>query len=81
MVPRTRVARTRLSQDEYDKYIEEPANEAGITPAEYLRNLIVVHRDLKSWVASLDNRLTHVEQEMAKVWQRQEVREHGQQGI
>jgi len=70
-VARTRVARTRLTPDEYDEFVTQ-AEEAGVNPGEYLRNLIVGHRsDIGSALAritSLETRLTHVETELAGIW-------------
>jgi hypothetical protein len=71
LVARTRVARTRLTPEEYDSFVAQ-AKEAGVNPGEYLRNLIVGHKaELKSIVgrvSSLELRLTHVESEIAKAW-------------
>lgn len=68
---RTRVARTRLTQDEHDELVAAAAEE-GISPSEYLRNLIVGRTDTLSAVAdrvkALESRITHVESEVAKMW-------------
>lgn len=77
---REKVARTRLSQDEYKEFVEEPARAAGVSPAEYLRTLIVSSREIGSRVTALENRVTHIETEVAKMWA-QEVKDHDQQGI
>lgn len=68
---RTKVARTRLTQDEYDTYMEA-ASEAGVSPAEFLRTLIVAYKPgvlkLEARVTSVENRLTHVETEISRMW-------------
>jgi hypothetical protein len=71
MVVRPRVARTRLTVEESEIF-EAAAREAGVTPSEYLRSLIVGHRteirDLLDRVVSLETRFTHVEEEISKMW-------------
>lgn len=71
MVPRTKVARTRLTPDEHAQ-LEQQAKEAGVSSSEYLRGLIVSHpasiRDLVNRLESIERRLTHVEKQFAKKW-------------
>lgn len=67
-VSRTRVARTRLTDDEYVEHVERPASEAGVKPAEFLRRLIVGDRDLEERLSSIERRQEHQESEMAKMW-------------
>lgn len=73
MVARTRVARTRLTQQEYDLFSNK-AREAGVSPSEFLRGLILGDVDvveLSDRVTALDKRLEHVEAQVAKMWIRE----------
>jgi hypothetical protein len=70
VVARTRVARTRLTPDEYETFAAE-AEEAGINPAEYLRDLIVgrsAKGSLISRVQRLEQRLEHFEEQLSEIW-------------
>lgn len=71
MVVRPRVARTRLTVEESEVF-EAAAREAGVTPSEYLRSLIVGHRteisDLEVRVSLLEEGLLHVQRELSKMW-------------
>jgi hypothetical protein len=80
LVARTRVARTRLTPQEYDEFVAS-AHKAGINPAEYLRNLIVGRKDdedIQVRLTSIEDRLLHVETEVARMWS-QEGRQHDSQ--
>jgi hypothetical protein len=70
MAARTKVARTRLTPEQHAQ-LEAQADQAGVTPSEYLRGLITTSsvRDLGARVESLERRITHVETELAKKWQ------------
>lgn len=73
MVARTRVARARLTQQEYDLFVER-AQKAGVSPSEFLRSLIVEDVDvaeLSDRVTSIDKRLKHVESQVADMWIRE----------
>src|SRR4051812_10916324 len=63
VVNRTRVARTRLTQDEYDAYLLRSVEAGFANPSEYLRSLVVGQADLQSVlsrIANLERRLEHV---------------------
>lgn len=71
MVARKKVARTRLTEDEYDRFEARAAAAGFPTPAEYLRDLIVGQpdtKDLLSRVTAIESRLEHVESEVARMW-------------
>lgn len=73
---RTKVARTRLSPEENEQF-EADAAQAGLTPSEYLRRLILGERErenIEGRITALDKRLEHVESQVADMWAR-EVRE------
>jgi polyhydroxyalkanoate synthesis regulator phasin len=69
MAARTKVARTRLTPDQHAQ-LEAQAEEAGVTPSEYLRGLITTSsvRDLGARVEALERRVEHIEGELAKNW-------------
>lgn len=74
---RTKVARARLTPEEYEK-LERDAREAGAeNPSEYLRSLIVGHQaqmdDLQRRVNNLSRRVEHVEEQLALYWRTREV--------
>lgn len=64
---RTKVARTRLTPDEYAQ-LEQEAGDAGVSPSEFLRRLIVDRRGLPERLSAIEGRLEHIESEMARVW-------------
>lgn len=66
---RTKIARTRFTPEEYAQ-LEQDAQDAGITPAEFLRTLYLERRRLPEQVESLDRRVRHLEEEVAGMWQR-----------
>jgi hypothetical protein len=80
VVARTRIARTRLTPDEYDEFTAQ-ARKAGVSPAEFLRSLIVRYspdvREILSRLTSVEARLEHVESQVAEMWLREG--QHGQQ--
>lgn len=74
MVARTRVARTRLTQQEHEALVEK-AQKAGVSPSEFLRRLIVDTDgvgELSDRVTALDKRLEHVEKQVADMWIRED---------
>jgi hypothetical protein len=69
MAARTKVARTRLTPDQHAQ-LEAQAEEAGVTPSEYLRGLITTSsvRDLGARVEACERRLEHLETQFAERW-------------
>jgi hypothetical protein len=65
LVARKRVARTRLSDDEYAA-LDDRVRQSGLSQSEYLRSLIV--DDLPSKVRRIEQRLEHLESEVARMW-------------
>jgi uncharacterized protein (DUF3084 family) len=66
-VTRSRVARTRLS-DEEDRIYKENAKRAGLKPSEFLRQVATQPYDVQDRIASLERQVQHLEEQVAQKW-------------
>lgn len=65
---RDRVARTRLTDEQYAQ-LEKDAREAGVNgPGEFLRLIYLERRSLIARLETIERRQLHVETEVAEMW-------------
>jgi hypothetical protein len=64
---RTKVARTRLNAAEYLQW-QEGARNAGVSPSQYLRDLIVRGQEVPVRLEQLEAQVRHLQEQMAQKW-------------
>ena len=65
---RSKVARTRLTPEEYDVAIAAPARAAGISEGEYMRNALLAYRSFEPRLTSIEDRLLNLERQFSDKW-------------